>query len=206
MEHIVPISIAVCGHPLVESVALSWSANQGMIPQALRFGSAGGTATADLTCQTSEPISIHYRAKINYRLPGWGVVELDQVRAIAPEAAQIVLDPGAWVKQLTVQLQIEAEDCDQNCDRAQDHMIVNLTWNSPSLHQSKKDSGRVTPQTPVQFTYLQHPQQRDTTATLSGFGVVQAKLLQIPPQSISLDTDLLSLYATQTTIQLLQPK
>lgn len=209
MERTIPISIAVRGHPLVESVALSWSA-QGMIPQVMRFGTEGGITEATIMSEKCSPVSIRYQAKINFKFPSWGVVEIKQEKSIAPEEEQkaesIVLDLGAWIRHLTIQLKVSSESQhirQRSNNESPNHLIVNLTWKSPSLHQTQKYSGRITPQTPLQFTYLQDPETRDTSATLSGFGVIEGKLVQLTAQAIDLKKDLLLLLTTQNTIQLM---
>ncbi|MGB3612904.1 MAG: hypothetical protein WBA10_03855 [Elainellaceae cyanobacterium] len=215
MEHSTPIAIAVQGHPDIESIALSWSA-EGMVPQAARFDAKGGIAQAIVTQSKPESICIQYCAKVTFRFPGWGILELAGEAAVSTEAiaavasrpgnAAVTLCPGAWIRYLTFQIQAEEPQPEaataQYSSQSQDCLVVNLSWKSPAdFKWAAKASHRLTPHAPVQFAYLQNPNSPHTSATLSGFGVIAGKLTQLTEIAIKLDKDFILLRATQGTVQ-----
>jgi hypothetical protein len=207
METTVPVSIAVCGNSLIETVLVSCLATEGMIPQALLFKSAGGVVETELTSPQPDQVVIRYDAKVRFALPGWGVIETRGTHTIAEQGNQIVVDPAAWIKHLTVHLLLDDVSCGESLsepqDYSQDYLVINIVWKGPHLKAPVKQSERLTPSKPLQFTYIRDPQKREMSATLTTFGVLHGKPMRMPASSVNLEQSLVSIVASHNAIRLM---
>lgn len=202
METTVAVSIAVQGHPLIETIAVSCSATEGMIPQALLFKSAGGVAKVELTSAKPDQVMIRYHAKVSFALPGWGVIETSGTHTIAERGNQIVLDPGAWIKHLAVQLLLDEVSSSEPLHE-QDYLVTSIVWQGAHLKTPVKQSERLTPHQPLQFTYIRDPQEREMLAILTIFGVWHGKPIQLPASRLNLEQSLVSILTSDDALRLM---
>jgi hypothetical protein len=203
MERTVAVAIAVQGHPLLETVAVSCSATEGMIPQALLFKFTGGVAKVELTSANPDQVVIRYHAKVSFALPGWGVIETSGTHTIAEQGNQIVLDPGAWIRHLTVQLLLDEVSYTEPLSEQKDYLVINLVWQGVHLKAPVKQSERLTSSAPLQFTYIQDPQEREISAILTAFGVLYGKPMWIPASPLNLEQSLVSISVSRNAIRLM---
>ncbi len=183
MQMSVPISISVQGHPLIQTIAVSWSADDSMVPQALLFGSDGGTAEATLLCEDPEQVIVHYHARVSFTLPEWSVIETQAVATLVEGGQHFILDPGAWIDSLLVQFQSKRH----NTPKAElDHLVVNLTWQGVHLSNPVRQAIRLTPSTSALIPYINDPGGSNIEATCSTFGKINGRLVQVSAQVLDL--------------------
>ncbi|MEP0916563.1 hypothetical protein NC981_07015 [Leptolyngbya sp. DQ-M1] len=184
METTIPISITIVGHPLIESVTVAWSANTGMVPQALSFPPEGGTAEAELTSENPAIARIHCQAQVNFALANWEVIHWDVSQSVQQGGDRIVIDPGQWIQSLNLQFEIESiETMDSVESVNRNHLVVNLNWQSPHLSRPVKLSHRLTPNQNWDVPYLLFPEEQ-TVFTITAFGVVNQRLVKMSAQSL----------------------
>lgn len=194
METTIPVSVVVIGHPLIQSVTVTWSANTGMVPRALSFTSEGGTADAQLPCENSAIAQIRCQADVNFAIPNWEIVHVNVTQFVHSGGNHIVIDPGQWIRHLDLRFQVVEDNLNDIDSFTQtqvslvsrrDHLVINLSWQSPRLSHPVKTSCRIAPNQSWQVPYLLFPQEQ-TELTLSAFGVVQRHLIKMLPQSLRL--------------------
>jgi hypothetical protein len=204
METSIPVSVTVMGHPLIQSATVAWSA-VGMVPQVLRFESAGGQAKALLTNDCPSSVVVNYDIYVSFAIPGWEIVKFQGACAVAAGGDQIVIDPGTWIHDLCVHLQpIDGVVAD-----ATDHLVVNIVWQSSRFSHPIKASQKLSPNQIWKLPYLSILPQDQVSVTISAFGLIQRQMLRMPARSMTIvplavGTSQLILIANSRQIQLIQ--
>ncbi|NEO17268.1 MULTISPECIES: hypothetical protein [unclassified Moorena] len=174
-EQSFPVSITVQGDPLLSTVALSWSTDDGKVPEALVFGSEGGKLEYTLISRNPDKVTIPYQAKVGFKLAKWPVIEVEGAATVAEGGNQILLEPGKWICNLMIHLQIR--EGDQTKPPAElprgDYLVVNISYTGPHLSTRIRESARISPLAPMRFTYLQDPKGRSSQLYLSANGVLE---------------------------------
>jgi hypothetical protein len=194
METTIPVSITILGHPLIQSVTLSWSANRGMVPQALLFSSEGGIAQAQLTSDNPELAMIHCHVQVNFDLAGWGIVHFEQSLLANRGGDRMVIDPGSWIHYLSLQLEIVdktalVENTSIDGNTTSDHLVVNLVWQTTQLSYPVKLSQRMRSHQVWEIPYLCILQQDQISATISAFGMINRQIVRLKSRSLPLGID-----------------
>ncbi len=213
METTIPVSITIVGHPLIQSVTVSWSANSGMVPQALLFSSEGGSAKAQLTSDNPELTMIHCHVQVNFEIAGWRIVQFDQSLLANSGGDRMVIDPGCWIHYLSLALEIADETVaaentstivDEN--NASNHLVVNLTWQTMQLPYPIKLSQRMRSHQVLEIPYLCISPQDEVSGTISAFGMINRQMVRLKSRSIPIGIDQftqLLLSASSRDIQLI---
>jgi hypothetical protein len=185
-----PVSITIHGDPLLENVALSWSASEGKSPEALVFGPDGGTAEYVLRSVDPDNVTIRYNAKVNFQPPSWPIIEIGGEEKVSRGGNRIVLQPGAWVARLMIYLAIrEGETIKPLGELPQDeYLVVNVSYMGPHLRQPIKESARMTTQTSVEFTVPRDPRGHPGQAKFSAFGFIGGRMVHAREQPISFES------------------
>ena len=196
METTIPVSITIVGHPLIQSVTVSWSANSGMVPQALLFSSEGGRAKAQLTSGSPGLAIIHCHVQVNFEIAGWGIVQFEQSLLANSGGDRMVIDPGSWIHYLSLGLEIADETrpakntstlVDEN--KASNHLVVNLVWQTTQLSDPVKSSQRMRSHQVWEIPYLCIFPQDEISATISAFGMINRQIVRLKSRSIPLGVD-----------------
>lgn len=183
-----PVSIIVRGNAMLQTVALSWSASEGT-PELLVFDSAGGTAEYNLTSLNPDDVIIRYNGKVSFALAKWPVIETSGEATVAQGGNRIVLQPGQWVGRLTFHLIVrEGNQIKPATELSKDdYLVVNISYQGSYLRIPVKDSARVTPREPIQFSYLKDPQGRPSQIQFSCFGLIGGHVVRAKEQLINFD-------------------
>lgn len=213
METTIPVSITIVGHPLIQSITVSWSANSGMVPQALLFSSEGGSAEAQLTSDTPTLAIIHCHVQVNFEIAGWGIVQFDQSLPANSGGDRIVIDPGCWIHYLSLALEIAdetgpAENTSTTIDEnnASNHLVVNLTWQTTQFPYPIKSSQRMRSHQVLEIPYLCISPQDEISVTISAFGMINRQIVRLKSRSLPIGIDQptkLLLNASSRDIQLI---
>lgn len=196
METTIPISITIVGHPLIQSVTVSWSANSGMVPQALLFSSEGGSAEAQLTSDNPELAIIHCHVQVNFEMAGWGIVQFDQSLLANSGGDRMVIDPGCWIHYFSLALEIADETVpaentstivDEN--NASNHLVVNLTWQTTQLPYPVKSSQRMRSHQVLEIPYLCIFPHDQVSVTISAFGMINRQIVRLKSRSLPIGID-----------------
>jgi len=196
METTIPVSITIVGHPLIQSITLSWSANSGMVPQALLFSSEGGSAKAQLTSDNPGLAMIHCHVQVNFDMAGWGIVQFEQSLLANSGDDRMVIDPGSWIHYLSIGLEIADETVpaentstivDENT--ASNHLVVNLVWQTTQLPYPVKSSQRMRSHQVWEIPYLCILPQDEVSATISAFGMINRQIVRLKSRSLPLEVN-----------------
>lgn len=203
-ERSFPVSITVHGDPVLESLALSWSASEGKAPEALVFGAAGGSSEYVLSSVDPDNVVISYTAKTNFTPPRWPIIETSGKATVAKGGNRIVLQPGTWIGRLKLYFYIREGDVLKPLTdlREEDYLVVNVSYHGPHLRNPIKDSARLTPQTGIEFMVPLDPAGRPTQAMFSAFGLISGQMMRTNPQPIHFDEGPVYILASSTGIQL----
>jgi hypothetical protein len=214
METSIPVSITIVGHPLIKTVTVAWSANTGMVPQALCFGSEGGSAEAQLISDNPTSAMVCCQVQVDFAIDRWELVSFQQSLPVNAGGDRIVIDPGNWIHYLSLQLQNADETAIQTDLETDDshltdtnHLIVNFVWETARLVHPVKLSQRMKSNQVWEIPYLCIFPQDRVSATISAFGVMNRQMVKMKPRSILLAAQLapakLRLSASQNQVQLL---
>lgn len=179
-EVALPILVTVKGHPLIRTVALSLSASEGMSPQALTFGSDGGSRDFLITTRNPNSITLQYQAQITFTSAKWSLVEISKTVTIAEGGQRILLQPGQWIRQVMIHLMArEGNQTKAINDLPKgEYLVANCTYQAPHLTRPIKESARLAPREPLQFTYLQDPQGRFGQLKCSVMGFLNGQMIR----------------------------
>jgi hypothetical protein len=204
LERSFPVSITVQGDPLLQTVALSWSADNGQLPEAIVFSSEGGKRDYLLSSRNPDVVRISYQAKISYTPAKWSTIEVKNSETVANGGNQIVLRPIDWVRKLMIHLLVREGDRIRPATDlpTSDSLIVNLSYQGAHLAAPIKISARITPTAPVQFTYLIDPQKRPDQLRFSVMGTLNGQLARVAEQSIRAEETDVYILLDRSRIQL----
>lgn len=187
----VPASIIVDGDPQVSRVGVSWSASEGKGPEAPVFGADGGNVQYIVTSAKPNAVKINCTAKISFLAPRWPVIQQKMTATIGEGGNQMIFKPAALVGRHMIYMFIREgnEIVDLTELSENDYLVANVSYKGPHLPLGVKDSAKITPLEPLEFSYPLDPEGNAGTATFSAFGVLNGKMVQAPPQPIDFDEE-----------------
>lgn len=199
-----PATVVVDSDPMLEHVAVSWSASEGKAPEAPVFGSEGGTKSYLVTSRNPDRVVISHQSKVNFTPSRWPIIETRGRDTVAAGGNQIVLKPSSWIGRHYIYMFVREGDTivspfDLTDD---DYLVVNVSYEGPHLPRPVKESTRITPLEPVEFSYPLDPAGRRGQAKFSAFGVIGGKLVRAASQDINFNEDAVFILASTTGIQL----
>lgn len=187
----VPASIIVDGDPMVSRVGLSWSASEGKGPEAPVFDSEGGNIQYIVTSQKPNDVSISCLAKISFAPPKWPVIQQKVTQKISAGGNQMVFKPASLIGRHWIYMFIREGDRILGLSELSedDYLVANVAYKGPHLPAGVKDSAKITPLEPLEFSYPLDPQGQAGQASFSAFGVIGGKMVRAPAQNINFDED-----------------
>jgi hypothetical protein len=197
-----PAAVVVDSDPMLESVAISWSASEGKSPEAPIYGPEGGNNTYVITSQAPDNVEVTYTAKVNFVPSSWPVITTTGKQKINQGGNQVVVKPSSWVGRHMIYMFVREGDKIKLFGIEDDYLIVNVSYNGPHLSRPIRASSRITPLEPVEFSYPLSPAGALGEAKFSAFGVVGGKLLRSAEQKINFDEEAVFILASANDIQL----
>lgn len=197
-----PASLVVDADPVLENVAISWSASEGKGPEAPVFGSDGGNAIYTVTSQNPDNVEIRYQAKVNFTPPSWPVITTSGRGRVERGGNQTVIKPASWVGRHMIFMFIEENGQIKLIGAENDYLVCNVSYNGPHLPNPIRASARITAFEPVEFSYPLSPDGALGEAKFSAFGVVGGTLRRSAEQVINFDEEAVFILATESEIKL----
>jgi hypothetical protein len=174
----VPVSVVVEPSPLVTSVALSLDFGAAHSAEAPLFDAAGGTRQFTVSSDRPDTITVAHRAKVNFAPANWPVIEAGGSNRLG-NGCRIELRPHAWIRRHTMYLYVRRGNRivpQVELDPA-DYLAVTASYSASYLPQPIRASMRITPQSPIEFSYPVPPGESAGQATLSVMGVVGGQMV-----------------------------
>lgn len=202
-----PAAIVVDPDEMLENVGISWNAqdgeNQASSPQSPVFTSEGGNKSYIVTSQKPEDVVINYTAEINYKPNNWPIIKTGSSEK-GQDGRQITIKTSSWVGRLKINMEIRNGNTflPHSQVSKDDYLTVNIVYKGPHLDVPIKESMRITPNEPLEFTYPIDMQGRPSTATISVFGVVGGNLIQTTEQSLDLNAVNIFLLANKEGVEI----
>ncbi|MFT3770926.1 MAG: hypothetical protein QM820_36365 [Minicystis sp.] len=202
----VPASIVVDGDPMLKNVALSWSASEGKGPEAPVFGTDGGNTQYIVTSQKPNDVLVNCLAKISFTPPKWPIIQQKLSQKIADGGNQMVFKPSSLVGRHYIYMFVRDADHVLGISELtdDDYLVANVTYGGPHLPAPVKDSAKITPFEPLEFSYPLDPDGRLGKATFAAFGVIGGKMVNAPAVEIDIGESAVFILANRAkgTIQL----
>jgi hypothetical protein len=196
-----PSGVLIDADPLLENVAVSWSASEGKAPEAPVFGSEGGNQQFIVTSQKINEVDIRWEAKVNFTPSSWPIIKTNGSQKLGSGGNQVVIKPSAWIGRHNIFMFVrEGENILPPNDN--DYLICNVSFEGPHLEHPIKASARMTPLTPLEFSYPLSPEGRRGTAKFSAFGVIGGKLVRSTEQAINFDEEAVFILVSSNDIKL----
>lgn len=197
-----PASIVIDSDPLLEQVAVSWTASEGQAPQSPIFGSEGGNVSYVVTSPHINDVQVDYRAKVNFAPARWPIIETTGSARMGAGGNQIAIKPASWVGRHMIYMFVSDGDKIKVVDIENDYLIVNVSFEGPHLSRAISESARITPLGPIEFSYPLSPEGRGGKAKFSAFGVIGGRLVRSAEQPINLDEEAVFILASPNDVQL----
>jgi hypothetical protein len=192
--------------PLLESVALSWTAMLGdqptSVPAAPVFGTEGGNAQYVVTTQTPDDVDIRYTAQVNFLPPKWPVIETNGRNLVRDGGNQILIKPSAWVGRHMIYMYIRDGDRISFTGNEGDHLVCNVSYSGAHLPNPILASARISPLEPLEFSYPLSPDGARGEAKFSAFGVIGGRMVRATEQTINFDEEAVFILAGPDGVQL----
>ncbi len=196
-----PASVLVDADPLLSDVAVSWTASEGKSPEAPVFGTNGGTQQYIITSSKPQNVLVKYSAKINYAPSTWPIIETKGEAIIGAGGNQVVLKPSSWIRRHMIYMFVREGDQIKSPSDS-DYLICNVSYQGPHLPNTIRNSARITPLSPLEFSYPKDPAGGSGQAKFSAFGVIGNKLVTSNEQDIKMDEEAVFILASDKGIQL----
>jgi hypothetical protein len=197
-----PASLVIDADPVLENVAVSWSASEGKGPEAPVFGADGGNAVYTVTSQNPDDVEIRYQAKVNFTPPSWPVITTSGRGRVERGGNQIVIKPASWVGRHMIFMFVEQNGMIKLMGTEEDYLVCNVSYKGPHLPNPIRASARITAFEPIEFSYPLSPSGVLGEAKFSAFGVVGGKLRRSAEQTINFDEEAVFILATEDDIKL----
>lgn len=196
-------SIVADSDPMLEHIAVSWTASEGKAPQTPVFGEEGGVERYRVTSQNVNDVEISWTAKLNYTPSNWPVIIQKGKSTIANGGNQVVIKPSAWVGRHKVFLFVQGDDGNIDLMPSDNTFLVcNVSFTGPHIPQSIKASAQITPMDMLEFSYPLSPEGNGGTAKFSAFGIVNGRMVRARDQEINFDEEAVFILASSSGIQL----
>ncbi|MFU1888097.1 N-acetylmuramoyl-L-alanine amidase [Bacillus wiedmannii] len=199
-----PISVVVDADEVLETVPISVSASEGLVPATPVFQKVGGTNTFICTSMNPSDVTVNYRAQVNYEPSDWPIIEKSGSAKVSAGGNQIVLKPSAWVGRHKIFLFVSDGDRILRPSELSedDYIVVNVSYQGPHLADPLVDSGEISAKKILEFSYPLDPNGRKGQAKFSAFGVIGGKLVRSNEQPINFDEEAVFILADKNGIQL----
>ncbi|MBD2166179.1 hypothetical protein H6G04_17430 [Calothrix membranacea FACHB-236] len=199
-----PINVTVQGNPMISNVAISLSASEGKSPEALVFGSTGGTKEFLATSRKPEDVTITYQAKVSFTSATWPVLETRNTATVAQGGNRIILQPGKWIDRLKIYFFIrEGNEIQPLAELDKDdYLVVNVSYQGQHLQTPIKESSRINSQEVMEFVFPLDPKGSAGQLKLSVLGLINKKMLRSSQQNINADERNVYILVSKDTIQL----
>ncbi|MBD2337014.1 hypothetical protein H6G64_08405 [Calothrix sp. FACHB-156] len=199
-----PINVTVQGNPMISNVAISLSASEGKSPEALVFGSAGGTKEFLATSRKPEDVTITYQAKVSFTSATWPVLETRNIATVAQGGNRIILQPGKWIDRLKIYFFIrEGNEIQPLAELDKDdYLVVNVSYQGQHLQTPIKESARINSQEVMEFIFPLDPKGSAGQLKLNVLGLINKKMLRSSQQNINADERNVYILVSKDTIQL----
>ena len=196
-----PASIVIDSDPLLEGVTMSWSASEGKGPEAPIFQENGGNVQYLVTSQNINDVKVDWNATINFSPSSWPLIQTSGGAPMASGGNQISLKPASWVNRHWVYMFVREQDLilPPNED---DYLICNVSFEGPHLTRPIKAASRLSPLTPLEFSYPLSPDGKGGKAKFSAFGLIGGKLVRSDEQEINLDEEAVFILASKDKVEL----
>ncbi|MDZ7962155.1 MAG: hypothetical protein RMY34_30505 [Aulosira sp. DedQUE10] len=199
-----PITVTVQGDPMISTVAISLSASEGKLPEALIFGAAGGTKEFLATSRQPKDVTISYQAKVSFTSATWPVLETSKTATVAQGGNRILLQPGEWIDRLRIYFFIrEGNEIQPLAELDKDdYLVVNVSYQGQHLQIPIKESARITSQEVMEFVFPLDPKGSPGQLKLSVLGLINKKMMRTPQQTIKADEKNVYILVSKDAIQL----
>ena len=119
---------------------------------------------------------------------------------IADGGNQMVFKPGALIGRHWIYMFVR--DGDRILGPSElsedDYLVANVTYSGPHLPAAVKDSAKISPLEPLEFSYPLDPQGRIGQATFAAFGVLGGKMVRATAQAINFTEDAVFILADRS--------
>ncbi|WP_162937856.1 hypothetical protein [Indioceanicola profundi] len=197
-----PASIVIDADPMLENVAISWSASEGKGPEAPVFGADGGNAVYTVTSQRPDDVEIRYNAKVNFVPSSWPVIVTAGKGVTAQGGNQVVIKPASWIGRHMIFMFVEENGQIKMVTGDEDYLVCNVSYTGKHLPNPIRASARITAFEPIEFSYPLSPDGALGEAKFSAFGVVGGKLRRSAEQRINFDEEAVFILVNETDIKL----
>jgi hypothetical protein len=183
-----PATVLVDSDPLLENVAISWSASEGKAPESPVFGPEGGNERFTVTSQRINDVKIKWQAKVNFTPSNWPIIVTKGEGTIGNGENQVVVKPTAWVGRHMIYMFVR--DGDTILDPSDtDYLVCNVSYKGPHLSAPIKASAKISPFEPLEFSYPLSPDLKGGVAKFSAFGVIGGKLVRSKTEQVINDSE-----------------
>ncbi len=197
-----PATVLVDADPVLENVAVSWTASEGKGPESPIFGTTGGNETYTVTSHNPDDVEIRHKAKVNFTPPSWPVIETSGKALVSAGGNSVVIKPASWVGRHMIFMFIEENGEIRMVDAENDYLVCNVSYDGPHLPNPIRASAKINIFEPVEFSYPLSPTGALGEAKFSAFGVVGGKLRRAEEQVINFDEEAVFILAREDEIRL----
>lgn len=198
-----PASISVDADPLLENVALSWSASEGKAPESPIFGRTGGQEQYTVTSQDINNVKIDYLAKVNFTRSDWPIVTTSGSAKIKDGGNQIMIKPSSWIGRTMIEIIVVDEFGFPRFPTMDDMVIINLSYVGDHLPRPLRSSARLEPFGPLTFEYPLSPSGEVGKAKFSAFAMVDGRLIRSSNLDINVEEEMIVVTVAPTGIEVL---
>jgi len=173
-----PALVDVGADEMVNSVAVSCTANEGMIPTADVFDSQGGSKQYLITSQRPDNVRINYKAKINFKDPKFPILDKSGSATLASGGNIIPIKPSDFLRRMNILLYVKdsAGELGSFEPNGRDRLILSITVAGPHLKTPIKESIEVKPEMPLMEVVYPVPQDGSSAQlSFTCMGVVGGK-------------------------------
>jgi hypothetical protein len=163
---------------MVNSVAVSCTANEGMIPTADVFDAQGGSKQYLITSQRPDNVRINYKAKINFKDPKFPILEKSGSATLASGGNIIPIKPSDFLRRMNILLYVKDSTGELGSfePNGRDRLILSITVAGPHLRTPIKESIEVKPEMPLMEVVYPVPQDGSSAQlSFTCMGVVGGK-------------------------------
>ena len=177
-QQAVVAALVVDADPMIETVAIAWSASEGIAPQSPVFGKDGGILNYTLYTQHPDSITYAVNAAVNFVPSDWPIISYHQTTKPGTGRTPVSIKLADLIERKDISLYVLGGN--QGRNDPQDHIVLNLTCTGHQFRHPLTDSGKLVPGGNVlEMSYPRHPDGLPTTIKASCFGVVQGKYVEL---------------------------
>lgn len=188
----------------LQTAAITWTASEGKSAEAPIFGEEGGSKTYIITSTKPNDVKITYQAKISYKPAKWPIVVAKGSETVAEGGNQAIFKTAAWVGRHMIYMFVRDGDNIVPFSELSedDYLIANVSYRGPHLRNPIKESARITPLEPLEFSYPLSPAGELGEARFSAVGVLGGKMVRAKEQVINMNEEAVFILASKEGVQL----